>query len=342
MNKLEALRMQVRALEGHHLETPEDGLALPFADARLNAPLPRGGLRLDALHEFTAPGLEGELAPAVTGFAATVAASILRSRGGALLWASSRSDCYPPGLARFGLEASRIVWVDCRKDAEVLGVMEEALRSRALSAVIGEAGALTLKTGLRLDAAARLTGATALLVRRHMAKPLSVSEAPSGAAATRWRVSTVLSSYAPSPCPSPGELVLASSRLNVAASASGCGGGEGTTWKRARPAPLSHPLADADFRSGNLAKPRLRGRGDGGEGDVQRKAFKCLGPPRWRLDLDYCRNGRTASWIVEALEESDGEGFQAGHVRVVAELCNDARASEAAPARAPKRTARAS
>ncbi len=188
MNKLEALRMQVRALEGHHLETAEDGFVLPFADARLNAPLPRGGLRLDALHEFTAPGLEAELAAAVTGFAATVAASILGSRGGSLLWASSRSDCYLPGLARFGLDASRIVWVDCRKDAEVLGVMEEALQSRALSAVMGEAGALTLKTGLRLDAAARQSGATVLLLRRHMSKPSSVSEAPSGAAATRWRV----------------------------------------------------------------------------------------------------------------------------------------------------------
>ena len=154
MSKLEALRMQVRALEGYHLETCQGDQTLPFEDGRLNAPLPHGALQLGALHEFRSDGLEAELAPAVTAFAATVAARILRIREGYALWASSRADCYPPGLTRFGLDAQRIVWVDCRKDDEVLGVMEEALHSRALAAVVGEAAALSLKTGRRLDAAA--------------------------------------------------------------------------------------------------------------------------------------------------------------------------------------------
>ena len=128
----------------------------------MNTPLPHGGLKLGALHEFLSDGLEAELAPAVTAFAATVAARILRIREGYALWALSRADCYAPGLARFGLEPSRIVWVECRKDAEVLGVMEEALHSRALAAVVGEAGTLSLKAGRRLDAAARQSGVTAL------------------------------------------------------------------------------------------------------------------------------------------------------------------------------------
>ena len=42
---------------------------------------------------------------------------------------------------------------------------------------------------------------------------------------------------APSSCPSPGELASASSQPNMTASASGCGGGEGTPWQRARLAP---------------------------------------------------------------------------------------------------------
>ncbi|MBI4724056.1 MAG: protein imuA [Rhodomicrobium sp.] len=265
--KLEALRSQIRALEGHSLETPEEGLrVLPFADERLNAPLPRGGLRLGAFHEFCANGLEGELAPAVTAFAATVAASILRRPEGSVLWAASQADCYPPGLVRLGLNPSRIVWIDCSKDAEVLSVMEEALHSRALAAVLGEAGTLSLKTGRRLDAAARQSGTPALLLRRHRSKPSKMSEGPSGAAATRWRVSAV-------------------------------------------------PV------SGTVEEPGLA-------------------LPRWRLDLEYCRNGRTASWIVETSDGADGDKCKAGHVRVVAELRDDARPLEAAPARSAARTAR--
>ena len=191
MSKLEALRKQIRALEGHHLETCLGDQVLPFEDSRLNAPFPHGGLQLGALHEFRSDGLEAELAPAVTAFAATLAARILRKREGYALWAPSLADCYPPGLNRFGLDPLRIVWVECRKDTEVLSVMEEALHSRALAAVIGEAGALSLKTGRRLDAAARQSGVTALLLRRPLFQSSKAGCGPSGAAATRWRVSAV-------------------------------------------------------------------------------------------------------------------------------------------------------
>jgi hypothetical protein len=191
MSKLEALRMQIRALEGHHLETRQGEQVLSFEDGRLNAPLPHGGLQLGALHEFRSYGLEAELAPAVTAFAATVAAKILRVREGYALWALCRADCYTPGLIRFGLDPARIVWVECRKDAEVLGVMEEALHSLALAAVIGEAGTLSLKTGRRLDAASRQSGVTALLLRRPLFKSSKTGSGPSGAASTRWRVSAV-------------------------------------------------------------------------------------------------------------------------------------------------------
>ncbi|KAI94132.1 protein imuB [Rhodomicrobium udaipurense JA643] len=174
--------MQVRAIEGHYLDDDRTPPVLPFADARLNAPLPGGGLSLGALHEFTANALEAELAPSVTGFAATVLAAHLRARGGVALWAASQTDFYAPGLRRFGLDPARVVFVDCRKDAEVLAVMEEALHSRAVAAVLGEAGALTLKTGRRLDAAARASNALALLIRRHVVKPGGVTGEPSGAA----------------------------------------------------------------------------------------------------------------------------------------------------------------
>jgi protein ImuA len=261
-SKLDALRKQIRALEGHSLESSRQFLTVPFADRRLNVPLPRGGLETAALHEFCAGSGESESAAAVTAFTLAAAALILRGRDGFLLWAASVADCYPPGLSRFGPGLPRIIWADCRKDVEVLSVMEEALHSRGLAAVLGEAGALSLKMGRRLDAAARQSGITALLLRRHRSKPSKEAAFPSGAAATRWRVSAV-------------------------------------------PAGLLGPAL-----------------------------------PRWRLDLEYCRNGKTASWIVEVSDGSDSDRCETGHVRVVTELRDDARPLEAASARKTANAAR--
>ena len=143
------------------------------------------------------------MAPAVTAFAAIVAAKVLRKHDGFLLWAACQADCHAPGLACLGLDPSRIVWVDCAKEAEVLSVMEEALHSRAVPAVLGEAGALNLKTARRLDAAARQSGATALLLRRRHSKPADAGLLGCGAAATRWRVSGVASETSRPPHPNP-------------------------------------------------------------------------------------------------------------------------------------------
>ncbi|MGO8955492.1 MAG: ImuA family protein [Rhodomicrobium sp.] len=298
-SKLEALRLQIRALEGHRLETP--ARVLPFGCRQLNAPLPQGGLQLGALHEFCAGGLEGELAPAVTAFAATAAAQILRRQDGFLLWAASLADCYPPGLARLGLNPSRIVWIDCAKDAEVLSVMEEALHSRALAAVLGEAGALSLKTGRRLDAAARQSGTTALLLRRHRSKSSQAAGHACGAAATRWRVSAVPGAYR-------------------------------------HPGNASGVIRDLNRREpGDLYDPGYRQAGSG-----MTAQEPGLGPPCFRLDLEYCRNGRTASWIVEVSDGASCDPSKEAHVRVVAELRDDACPPETAPARQAPRAARSS
>src|SRR5262249_44591368 len=94
-SKLEPLRMQIRALEGHSLEASRQSRPVAFASWQLNAPLPRGGLEAAALHEFYAGPGESESATAATAFAAIAAAQILRGQDGFLLWAASLTDCYP-------------------------------------------------------------------------------------------------------------------------------------------------------------------------------------------------------------------------------------------------------
>lgn len=139
-----------------------------------------------SLHEFYA-ATEADAA-AATG---VMLALSLRSPEQPLLWV--RQDFlsrehgipYPPGLREFGLDPSRIIFVQLRETQAVLQAALEGARCAALAAVVveiwGEAKALDLTASRRLSLAARVSG-TPVLMARVGAKPC-----PS-AAETRWEV----------------------------------------------------------------------------------------------------------------------------------------------------------
>lgn len=155
-----------------------------------------GGLARGALHEIAAPG-EAHLA-AATGFALGLVAS---SRH--LLWiaedmALAESGApYGPGLDVFKLAPERLLTVAVSHRRDLMWAMEEALRCRAVGAVIGEMrqGALDPVAVRRLSLAAAESGALALLLRAQPANDAST-------AATRWIVGAAPSSsqrYDPGP-----------------------------------------------------------------------------------------------------------------------------------------------
>lgn len=168
-------------------------LGLPDLDARLS-----GGLRLGGLHEI-APADEADTAAAL-GFATALlaksctatlpagqAARLDRDRdadGGAILLVVP--DGAPlldgHGLCALGLSPERLLVLRVGTAASALAALEEAVRSAALSAVVGwlEAG-LDLKASRRLQLAAERTQPLLLVLR-----PAGAGQP--NAAATRWRV----------------------------------------------------------------------------------------------------------------------------------------------------------
>lgn len=107
-----------------------------------------------------------------------------------ILWCSSphttldAGSLYPPGLARFGLDASSLLMVDARRDDDVLWALEEGLRSGSLVLAMGVLSAVDLTPARRLSLAAR-EGVTPLLMLT------SARTAASAATATRWRINPV-------------------------------------------------------------------------------------------------------------------------------------------------------
>ncbi|MFS2011265.1 ImuA family protein [Azospirillum sp. CT11-132] len=177
------LRARIRRIEG---AGGEGGRILPFGIDAVDGHLPDGGLPLGCLH-----GVAAEDPGAGTGFAAALLARLATPRTPAL-WILRGRDLYAPGLAAYGLTPDRLVAVRAVRPVDALWAMEEALRSSALSAVLGELEGLDLTASRRLQLAAESSGVTGFLLdlsaglgasggRNRRAEGLS-------AAVTRWRL----------------------------------------------------------------------------------------------------------------------------------------------------------
>ena len=173
-----ALRPEARA-QGWCLST-----GLPPIDAYLGT----AATPLGAVHEIAGQGGDEEQGATGAGFLALALKATAPT--GWIAWVTQEGDLYAPGLAAFGLDLRRLILVSARQDAEVCWALEEALRGRSLSAVVGEVGALTLTISRRLQLAAEQVGIPCFLLRRWRTQDIALQQrAQPIPAVTRWRIS---------------------------------------------------------------------------------------------------------------------------------------------------------
>ena len=179
MEQLSRLRRAIAKSEALPEETRSLALGVPAIDAALG-----GGLPGAALHELSATPLH---LCAAAGFALALA-SLAQERTRETLWIATdfgnleTGTLYGPGLDQFGLATERLLIARVARPVDALLAMEEALKCRALSAVIAELGdAPDLTATRRLSLAAKDHGGLGLILRH------GSSDAPS-AARTRWQV----------------------------------------------------------------------------------------------------------------------------------------------------------
>jgi protein ImuA len=186
------LRQVLGAAEASFAGSSPIALGIPEIDAVLG-----GGLGDGALHEIAAVR-ETEI-PAATGFALCLVGRInnnSRSRQTAVWIAGDLSLAengapYGPGLCEAGIAPERLITVAAARDRDVLWTMEEALRCRAVGAVIGELRARDIDqvATRRLSLAAAAGNTLGLILRT------TPDDTPS-AAATRWIIGAELASEA--------------------------------------------------------------------------------------------------------------------------------------------------
>ena len=180
---LATLRAKVAAVT----EPAVDHGVLAFGVDALDDRLAAGGLAVGGLHEMT--GASSALADdaAATLFIAGVAARFAVAANGPVLWATTKFDLYAPGLEQAGLAPANVVFAEPRDDAELLAVVEDAVRDGSPAAVVGEVRRASMTATRRLQLVAGEAGVPVLLFRRwHRTGVDPLAE--QSAAATRWRV----------------------------------------------------------------------------------------------------------------------------------------------------------
>ena len=163
----------------------DDEAPVPLGHAAADAIL-GGGLKRSACHEvFAQAGHEA----AVTGFAAGLAARLAADKS--VLWirqdyaALEFGELAATGLLELGLDPTRVLLMRAAQAEDALRAGLEALRCRALGAVVielcGNPKSLDLTASRRLTLAAEENGVAALLLR-------FAARIEPGSAQTRWRV----------------------------------------------------------------------------------------------------------------------------------------------------------
>jgi protein ImuA len=190
---LSELRQAIGRIEKKYAGLPDEATAVPLGIAPLDAAL-GGGLARSVLHEITA---ESEPhSTAAFGFALILAARAAPARPvlfvGEDMAALESGALYGLALDDIALAPERLILVRAARTADVLWAMEEALRCRALAAVIAE-----FRTAERIDDVAVRRLSLAAGKQQALAFLLHAVPQTPLAAATRFVIASASSASAP-------------------------------------------------------------------------------------------------------------------------------------------------
>ena len=145
--------------------------------------------------------------PIDTAAAMALLLSVEKENTAPILWVSTRRFAYDygvpygPGLHAQGITPDRLLFIVCRDEKEALWAIEEGLKVKAISAVVGEVTQMDLTCSRRLTITAQDHDTRCLLLMRS-------EHAPSSAAYTRWQTKAQESHYSFFNEQAPGHAVL--------------------------------------------------------------------------------------------------------------------------------------
>lgn len=173
------LQAKINAMQGLGKRSSESACTglTPFLAAFHGNVFPTG-----AVHEFIS--YEAPNAASTSGFITAVVGKLIKE-GSLCLWVANGRKVFPPGLKHFDLEPDMVIFINASRTKDALWIIEEALKCKALTAVIGEVKELGFTESRRLQLAVEQSGVTAFI---HRYCPRSENAV---ACATRWKITAL-------------------------------------------------------------------------------------------------------------------------------------------------------
>ena len=175
------LQSDILRLQGFKQERVSSSLNAGLG-SMINA-FPNSTFPTGCIHEFLSDSKESSAA--TTAFIGGLV-NMLAGTSGVTVWISSNRKLFPPALANFGLHPERFIFIDLKKERDLLWTMDEALKCEALTAVIGEIDAVTFTESRRLQLAVEQSNVTGFLIRNTVQKKVATS-----ACVSRWRITSL-------------------------------------------------------------------------------------------------------------------------------------------------------
>lgn len=171
---LQGLRKQILLLEGFKEPVVTEQTKL----GRINEAFPNKAFPFAALHEFFY--YRPEEAAASSAFIAGLLSSCV-SKESSIVWVGSSQKIFPPALKWFGLSPHQVLFLNIKKERDVLWAIQEALTCSSLAAVVGELPEINLTTSRRFQLAIEETGVGCFMLRAAPKNLLTT-------AVSRWHV----------------------------------------------------------------------------------------------------------------------------------------------------------
>lgn len=156
------LQKDILVLQG--FKAPNGGTALDIGLGHLETAFPNGCFPTGAVHEFLTS--TSEHGAATSGFITGLLSGLLRKEQ-VCVWISISRTLFPPALKSFGVEPDRIIFIDLKREKDVLWAMEEALKCEGLAAVIGEIKEISFTASRRLQLAVEQSRVTGFVIRQN-------------------------------------------------------------------------------------------------------------------------------------------------------------------------------
>jgi len=175
-------KLQKDILLWEGFKPPQAGNADTFGLGPIEAAFPNGVFPVGALHELVCP--TPEQSAATSGFIAGILGTLMK-QGGTCLWIGSSRKLFPSSLSIFNLEPDRVIFIDLKRERDVLWVTEESLKCEGLTAVISELQDINIAQSRRLQLAVESSKVTGFILRTDIYK------AKTSTCVARWRISPI-------------------------------------------------------------------------------------------------------------------------------------------------------